>query len=227
MGDGENAKEIIKKILSDDQKNLAKETANQNTRQNVGFSETAIVNSEINSPHANQRAAGVARSQSNFDVDRYLSVGADRQKLIDTYLCKGSGDKKDETRVFYYTGEGENLVVSKIVNKEEIYENENEKKEALRKTRKDENCSLQKVEISINEKGWTISSFVQAVVNIMIRIVGSVGVIALVWGGIMLITANGDDGQIQNAKDVVLYAVIGVVVAYMANLLIGLLWAVV
>jgi glyceraldehyde 3-phosphate dehydrogenase len=28
-------------------------------------------------------------------------------------------------------------------------------------------------------------------------------------------------------KDVVLYAVIGVVVAYMANLLIGLLWAVV
>jgi hypothetical protein len=57
--------------------------------------------------------------------------------------------------------------------------------------------------------------------------VGSIGVIALVWGGIVLITANGDDGQIQVAKDIVLYAIIGVVVAYMANLLTGLIWSIV
>jgi hypothetical protein len=221
------SQKIMEKMLSDKQQELAKKVANASLITNIekfklGNEEAEIVKEELDSTYASQRAAGVARSQSSFDVNRYLSVGSDRQELIDTYSCQKNG--KDETRVFYYTGDGDDLVVSRvIISGKNSKEAPSEK--TLEKTRKSKACFLQKVELSIGQKGWTISSFVQAIVNILIRIVGSVGVIAVVWSGIMLITANGDDAQIQNAKDVVLYAVIGVVVAYMANLLVGLLWS--
>jgi archaellum component FlaF (FlaF/FlaG flagellin family) len=56
-------------------------------------------------------------------------------------------------------------------------------------------------------------------------IAGAAAVIALVVGGIMYVTSAGDEKRVEAAKNTILYAVIGVVVALLgfaiANFVIG------
>jgi hypothetical protein len=47
-------------------------------------------------------------------------------------------------------------------------------------------------------------------------VAGIVAVIAIIIGGIRYASANGDSGQIQAAKNTILYAVVGLVVIIMA-----------
>ncbi len=54
------------------------------------------------------------------------------------------------------------------------------------------------------------------VVNILLFIVGIIAVIAIIIGGIRYTTSNGDSSQTKAAKDTILYAVIGLVVAIMS-----------
>ncbi len=70
-------------------------------------------------------------------------------------------------------------------------------------------CDAQKEDI-----GRT--NFVQRVTNTLLYILGVIAVIAIIAGGIRYATANGDASRIKQAKDTILYAVIGLVVAIMA-----------
>ena len=54
------------------------------------------------------------------------------------------------------------------------------------------------------------------ITNILLYIVGAVSVIMLVIGGIRYTISNGDQGAIKGAKDTILYAVIGIIVALLA-----------
>lgn len=55
------------------------------------------------------------------------------------------------------------------------------------------------------------------VVNTLIFIVGAAAVVAIIIGGLYYITAAGDDSQIRQAKNTILYAVIGLIVAVAAG----------
>ena len=65
------------------------------------------------------------------------------------------------------------------------------------------------------------SKLMQNVINLLLLVLGMIAVIAIIIGGVRYTTSNGDPGQIKSAKDTILYAVIGLVVAIMAYAIVG------
>ena len=61
-----------------------------------------------------------------------------------------------------------------------------------------------------------INVIFKGVTNALIFIVGAVSVIMIIVGGLRYVISNGDSKNISAAKDTILYAVIGVVVAIAA-----------
>ena len=65
-----------------------------------------------------------------------------------------------------------------------------------------------------------IVSFLGEVISIMLYALGIISVIAVIVGGFFYITSGGDPQRTQRAKNTILYALIGVVVAVAAQLII-------
>ena len=57
---------------------------------------------------------------------------------------------------------------------------------------------------------------VKNIINTMLVVLGMIAVIMIVIGGIRYATSNGDSSQVKAAKDTILYAVVGLVVAIMS-----------
>ena len=62
--------------------------------------------------------------------------------------------------------------------------------------------------------------FVTTVTNILTIIIGGAAVIMLVVGGIRYVVSGGDPQSTKGAKDTILYAIIGLVVAASAQLIV-------
>jgi hypothetical protein len=67
----------------------------------------------------------------------------------------------------------------------------------------------------------TLGSQLKNVINVLMFILGAIAVIMIVIGGIRYATSNGDSGSTKSAKDTVLYAVIGLIVALMAYAIVN------
>ena len=71
-----------------------------------------------------------------------------------------------------------------------------------------------------------LTSIVGTIVNTMLFIVGVLAVIMIIYSGIRYITAHGDKGQVESAKNTLIYSIVGLVVAIVAyaivNWVIGL-----
>lgn len=61
----------------------------------------------------------------------------------------------------------------------------------------------------------------QKIVNIMLFIVGAVAVIMLIIGGIRYVTSNGAQDQVTAAKNTIMYAIIGIIVAVLAYAIVS------
>lgn len=59
------------------------------------------------------------------------------------------------------------------------------------------------------------------IVNTMIFVVGAAATIMIVVGGLRYTLSNGDQGSIKSAKDTILYAVIGVIIAVSAYAIVN------
>ena len=59
------------------------------------------------------------------------------------------------------------------------------------------------------------------VINIILTILGMIAVIMIVIGGIRYTTSNGNASQTKEAKDTIIYAVIGIVVAVMSYAIVN------
>lgn len=68
--------------------------------------------------------------------------------------------------------------------------------------------------------GSEIQRLVAAAVNILSWIVGVAAVIMIIIGGFKYVTSNGDANGTSGAKNTILYAVIGLVVAALAQALV-------
>lgn len=66
-----------------------------------------------------------------------------------------------------------------------------------------------------------LSAFIQRIVNILLFVIGAAAVLMIVIGGIRYVTSNGDSASTKSAKDTILYAVIGLVVAVMAYAIVN------
>ncbi len=66
------------------------------------------------------------------------------------------------------------------------------------------------------DQGSSLTQIFQTVVNIMLFLIGAVAVIMLVIGGIRYVVSGGNQDQVTGAKNTIMYAIIGIVVAFLA-----------
>ena len=59
-------------------------------------------------------------------------------------------------------------------------------------------------------------SIFTTVVNILLFIIGAISVIMLIWGGIRYTTSAGNSAAVTSAKNTIMYAIIGLVIAFLA-----------
>ncbi|MBW3538578.1 pilin [Candidatus Parcubacteria bacterium] len=64
--------------------------------------------------------------------------------------------------------------------------------------------------------GPTLEQGFRSVANILIYLVGAIAVIMVIIGGLRYVLSGGDPAGTKSAKDTILYAVIGIVVAVLA-----------
>ena len=60
------------------------------------------------------------------------------------------------------------------------------------------------------------NSIFKRVTDILLFLVGAISVIMLILGGIRYVVSGGDQAQVTAAKNTILYAIIGIVVAFLA-----------
>ena len=61
----------------------------------------------------------------------------------------------------------------------------------------------------------------QTITNVLLFIIGAISVIMLIIGGIRYVVSGGDQAAVTSAKNTILYAVVGIVVAILAYALVN------
>ena len=59
------------------------------------------------------------------------------------------------------------------------------------------------------------------IINIMLYIIGALSVIMLIYGGIRYTISGGDSSAVTSAKNTILYAIVGIVVALLAYAIVN------
>ena len=62
---------------------------------------------------------------------------------------------------------------------------------------------------------------IKTVTNVLLFLLGAIAVIMIIIGGILYVTSNGDTSATKAAKDTILYAVIGLIVAILAYAIVN------
>jgi hypothetical protein len=62
----------------------------------------------------------------------------------------------------------------------------------------------------------TIELIVGRVISVILGVLGSISLVMFVWGGITWMTAQGNDEKIKKAKNTIVYATLGLIIAFSA-----------
>lgn len=65
-----------------------------------------------------------------------------------------------------------------------------------------------------------INNLVHTVINLLSAIVGVVAVIMIIVGGLRYITSGGNDANVTSAKNTLLYAIIGLIIVALAQIIV-------
>ena len=65
-----------------------------------------------------------------------------------------------------------------------------------------------------------VNGIITTVVNIFSAIVGVVSVLMIIYGGFKYISSGGDSGKVTEAKNTIIYAVIGLVIVALAQFIV-------
>lgn len=65
-----------------------------------------------------------------------------------------------------------------------------------------------------------VDEVINSVLNVVLSFVGIIAVCVMIYGGFLYMTSNGDSGKAQKAKNVILYGLVGMVVALLAYAII-------
>ena len=91
---------------------------------------------------------------------------------------------------------------------------------ALFENAKDQACAG----ANLNDTGCTatqgqdkVSNTLASIINILSLVVGVVAVIMLIIGGIRFVTSGGDSSSVTNARNTIIYALVGIAVAALAQ----------
>lgn len=69
--------------------------------------------------------------------------------------------------------------------------------------------------------GTTVNKIIGLAVDILSTLVGVVAVVMIIVGGFKYITSSGDSSNVQSAKNTILYAIVGLVIVAMAQVITG------
>lgn len=72
-----------------------------------------------------------------------------------------------------------------------------------------------------DEGGENAQSLINTIVDIFSLIVGFVSVIMIIYGGFRYITSGGDSNGVTAAKNTILYAVIGLIIVALAQVIVN------
>jgi len=78
---------------------------------------------------------------------------------------------------------------------------------------KDPPCTRPAGEKSMNE-------MIQTIINVMLFIVGILSVVMIIFGGIRYVSSAGNKSAVDSAKNTIVYAVVGLIVAILAFALV-------
>lgn len=70
------------------------------------------------------------------------------------------------------------------------------------------------------QSGLDLPKVMTTIINIFSVIVGFVAVIMIIIGGVRYITSGGDSGNISAAKNTIIYAIIGLIIVALAQVLV-------
>lgn len=65
-----------------------------------------------------------------------------------------------------------------------------------------------------------VNGIIRLVINMFSLIVGVISVIMIIIGGLKYITSGGDSGNVSGAKNTILYAIIGLIVVALAQVIV-------
>lgn len=75
-------------------------------------------------------------------------------------------------------------------------------------------------EVTDADAAGGVNDIITTVINIFSIVVGVIAVIMIIVGGLKYITSGGDSGNITGAKNTILYAVVGLVVVALAQIIV-------
>jgi hypothetical protein len=73
---------------------------------------------------------------------------------------------------------------------------------------------------STSDATTSINNIIHTIVNLLSAIVGIVAVIMIIVGGLRYITSGGNDASVTGAKNTILYAIVGLVVVALAQIIV-------
>lgn len=74
---------------------------------------------------------------------------------------------------------------------------------------------------AIGGGGEQLAPKIEDIINMLLFILGAIAVVMIVIGGIRYATSGGDSSSITSAKNTILYAVVGLVVAILAYAIVN------
>lgn len=82
------------------------------------------------------------------------------------------------------------------------------------------NLRLDQTDCSVEGGTTRLNDIITSIINIFSLIVGLVSVIMIIYGGFLYVTSGGDSGKVTNAKNAIIYAIIGLVVVALAQFIV-------
>ena len=76
------------------------------------------------------------------------------------------------------------------------------------------------------EEQAPIVNLILEIINIMAKVIAPIAVIAFIIGGYFLMTAAGDENQIERGKDIFLSAIIGLILVFMSYTIVRVVQAI-
>ena len=82
-------------------------------------------------------------------------------------------------------------------------------------------CAADPTAAICKDQGKGSDVLIKTIINVLLFIVGTVSVIVIIFGGILYATSAGDSGNVTKAKNTILYAIVGLVVSFLAYAIVN------
>lgn len=84
----------------------------------------------------------------------------------------------------------------------------------------DVNSNCKNGGLSQGQANQKINNLIHTIINLLSVVVGVVAVIMIIIGGLRYITSGGSDTSVTGAKNTILYAIIGLIIVALAQILV-------